>query len=143
MSTRPTRPIEDYPVVPADQMPPVPPVPPAEPEVPAQGAVSAPAPAVAALDFQQPRVTSVHLKWPYSRPDGTIVTEITVRALTLAQMGDLGAADRLGDLYEIYGAMCGMPAAELRGLDADDGSEVVTAAYPFLPLLIRRAHRLS
>lgn len=146
MTSRPTRPIQEYPQVSADEMPPVPPVLPDEPEAPAPAAppaAAAAAPAVADLDFVATRSALVPLKWPYRRGDGTLVSEIVIRALTLAQMGELGTAGRLGDLYEVYGAMCGVPAAELRGLDADDGSEVVDRAYPFLPRLIRQAHGLS
>lgn len=134
---KPVKPIEGYPdVEPEDR----PPVPPSEPEGEAAAEPAAPPPEVAALDFVDGGDRIVTLERPF-RLDGVVVAEITVRRLTVSAVAALSRAGKVGDLYEVYSVMTGLPAPVLRGLDAGDGLEVTGAAWDFLPRRIRAIHQ--
>jgi hypothetical protein len=137
MADKPVKPIESYPdVEPEDH----PPVPPSEPEGEAAAEPSAAPPEVALLDFVDGGDRVVKLERPF-RLDGVVVAEITVRRLTVSAVAELSRAGKVGDLYEVYSAMTGLPASVLRGLDAGDGLEVTGAAWDFLPRRIREIHQ--
>ncbi len=134
MNNIPNKPIDQYPQVPAHELPPVPPRAPAdEPDPPPQQA-SRPGKAqpVATLDFVGERERSVPLIWPFVW-DGQRVDVITVRRLITTQVANLTAGGSLPDIFDAYAAMTGFPAEVLRGLDGEDGVAVAEAAYDFLP----------
>ena len=93
---------------------------------------------VATLDFFGDDLpTWTHrLKYPF-RWEGVAHTEIVVRQLTTAEVGDVyrkaRVADRMPELMEVYAVMTGLPAKVLRALPAVDGDPVTKAAYDFLP----------
>jgi hypothetical protein len=105
------------------------------------GGAPAPAasPLVAALDFVDERGKTIKLDHPF-RLDGRLIEAIEVRRLPLQALSALVSSGRHTDLYEVYAEMAGLPAAVLRGLDADDGVKVTEAAWDFLPLGLREAH---
>ncbi|MDM9647763.1 hypothetical protein [Rhizobium sp. S163] len=79
--------------------------------------------------------TEVPLEHSYVMPDGSLLTSVTVRRLTLGEVQDLlhRTAGQTLPLIEIYAEMTGLPADAIRGLDDDDGITVTGAAYDFLP----------
>lgn len=82
---------------------------------------------------------TVTLKYPFDHPVLGSVDAITIRRLTVGEVGDLitqRPADA-PDLFDIYGAMCGLPAATLRGLIDVDGEEVADICWDFLPRAFR------
>lgn len=94
------------------------------------------------LDFEIPGERQffrvVPLRHPFRR-NGEIVRDITVRRLTVGEVGDL-IDDRPGDMpdfFDIYAVMTGLPAAVLRGLIDIDGEMVAGACYDFLPRYFR------
>lgn len=101
-----------------------------------------PAPEVAALEFVggKPRSVTVPLDFPFRRGDET-VTEITVRRLNgyevAALAGRIVKPEGGYELYDVYAEMTGVPAAQLRGLDQDDGVAVLEACRDFLPRIMR------
>ncbi|MBT9293304.1 phage tail assembly protein [Prosthecodimorpha staleyi] len=104
-------------------------------QAPAKAPALAAKPA-AALDFVDAAVRVYPLARPF-RHEGRIVEAITLRRLTVSEIGRL--RDVLGeglDRYDLYGLMAGLPAEVMRGLDADD-LPVVEAAYDFLPRFMK------
>lgn len=108
---------------------------------PAKGSPTAVAdrenPEVAELEFvgDSLPVVEVHLRYPF-RWNGETVRTITVRRLTVAQMGafweglpDDGAYQRT----DLYGVMCGLPGKVIRALPDVDGTRVTNACFGFLP----------
>lgn len=79
----------------------------------------------------------VQLDFPFEH-EGRTVSEITVRRLTTAEMGEVASrhGDEL-DQWDIFAVMTGLPAAVLRGLEAGDGDEVTGVAYDFLPRTVK------
>lgn len=97
-------------------------------------------PEAARLRFvgSRPVETTVPLDFPFEH-DGRLVEAITIRRLTVAEVpAVLDAMDGVLDRYVAYAAMCGLPAAVLRGLDFDDGERVTEIAHDFLPRFLRR-----
>lgn len=97
----------------------------------------APAPDVATLDFLSPaesREGLVKLNHPF-KLDGEPVTEMPVRRLTVAEVGQIvtNAGSGSLDYYDIYAAQTGFPAAVLRGLMDDDGKAVADRCRDFFP----------
>jgi hypothetical protein len=113
------------------------PLPPDETEGEPVAAAAAPAapPLVAVLDFLEPR----RLETPFAHPfrwNGEEVRGFAARRLSLAEVGRLVESARGQedfDPIEFYSVMTGLPAAVIRGLDADDGELLVETCYPFLP----------
>jgi hypothetical protein len=140
--SKPLKPLDAYPPVEPHEQPPAPPLDPP----PAGGEASAPAkaapPEVAQLAFVGERAKTVPLSCPFEL-DGQRVDQVIVRRLVTADIASLVRDGRHADLYEIYAAMTGLSAAVLRGLDADDGQQVVEAAWDFLPQSLREAHASS
>lgn len=111
-----------------------------EDAAPATGDASAapkPAREVAELEFvgDSPPLTTITLRYPF-RWQGDVVREIVVRRLTVAQLGafweslpETGTFDRT----DVYGLMCGLPAAVIRALPDADGTRVTAACFDFLP----------
>lgn len=101
-------------------------------------------PEVATLDFigDDLPAQSFVLKHPF-RWEGTRVDTITVRQLSVAQLGALmGRLQRAGkpsELFDIYAEMCGLPAPVLRALPTADGEPIVDKAFDFLPRYFRPA----
>jgi hypothetical protein len=94
-------------------------------------------PLIAVLDYvgDDKPFRVIPLKWPF-RWDGHLYTEIVVNRLTVQQMGDFWDSlppDRDYDRVEVYGLMCGLPAAVIRALRDRDGTEVTGACFDFLP----------
>lgn len=93
----------------------------------------------ATLTFTGGKVWSkvVPLDFPFEH-EGRTVSEITVRRLTTAEMGEVASrhGDEL-DQWDIFAVMTGLPAAVLRGLEAGDGDEVTGVAYDFLPRTVK------
>lgn len=94
-------------------------------------------PEVADLEFvgEALPLTEIPLHYPF-RWAGETVSTITVRRLTVAQMGafwdglpDDGAYER----SDLYGVMCGLPGKVIRALPDVDGSRVTRACFDFLP----------
>lgn len=109
----------------------------------AQSAKAAPKvrPQVEALEFVDDggEAASVTLRRPFDRK-GVRVATITVRRLITQELVDLVAGGTVPDLYDAYALMTGLPAAVLRGLDADDGMAVAEAAFDFLPRTLAAAY---
>jgi hypothetical protein len=63
-----------------------------------------------------------------------VVAAITVRRLVTADLITL--AGRNGDHFDAYALMTGLSPATLRGLDAEDGDRLTTAAYALLPQVL-------
>jgi hypothetical protein len=102
---------------------------------------AAPRPA-ARLDFLEPgeTVTTVTLVRPF-RLDGEVVRCVTIRRLTLAEAARFADDLRRGDAdnADFAAHLAGLPAEVIRGMDAEDGIAVVTAALDFLPPSYQRA----
>lgn len=116
-----------------------------EPEKPAgkaadQAAIDRP---IAALKFLKAMDQSVALDFPFEHPELGAVEAVTVRRLTVGQMGDI--LDRRDpkspDLFDIYAIMTGLEADVLRGLEAKDGERVTGVCFDFLPPLLRPVPR--
>lgn len=103
-----------------------------------------PAAEVATLDFvgDAPPEKTFPLKHPF-RWQGVRYDAITVRALLTGGLGEVyaeaGKAGRPVELMDLYGAMCGLPAAVLRALPAVDGDPIIDQAWDFLPPSARPA----
>ncbi len=93
-------------------------------------------PAHATLDFVDPPIAAtVDLQYPF-RLDGKVIETITIRRLTLGEVGAvIDARGAAANRYDCYAVMTGLPAEVLRGLVDVDGEAVVEAAYGFLPRL--------
>lgn len=94
----------------------------------------------AKLNFLSPAFKSViPLRYPFEHPSTGLVEEITVRRLTVGDVGEL--LDTLDpearDNFDIYAVMTGLPADVLRGLMDEDGAEVSQVCYDFLPPIFR------
>ncbi|CDZ45604.1 hypothetical protein [Neorhizobium galegae] len=90
------------------------------------------------LDFVDDPSVVIPLKFPFRR-QGIVISSITVRRLTIGQVS--GLVTRIGggeiSTFDIYSVMTGQPAAVLRGLVSEDGTEVSNVAYGFLPPSLR------
>lgn len=97
---------------------------------------------VAVLDFCGSELPhkDFPLKYPFNW-EGRRVDSITVAQLTTQQLGDVvrGATreGRSPELMEVYGVMCGLPAAVLRALPSTDGDPITSCAFDFLPPMLR------
>lgn len=106
------------------------------------GAAQAPAaapPVAARLEFVGDKAWTkvVPLEFPF-RLNGEIVSSVTLRRLTTAEIGEV--VDRLGDKFgrwDLVAAMAGLPVEVLRGLEGGDGDEVMEAGFGFLPRRLR------
>lgn len=81
----------------------------------------------------------VPLEYPFEHPLLGRVDEITVRRLSVGEVGDMldERPDDMPDLFDIYERMTGIPAAVLRGLVDVDGEAVSGVCFNFLPRLYR------
>lgn len=94
----------------------------------------------AKLNFLSPSIKSViPLRYPFEHPSTGVVEEITVRRLTVGDVGEiLDTLDpKARDNFDIYAVMTGLPADVLRGLMDEDGAEVSQVCYDFLPPIFR------
>ncbi|WP_336802296.1 hypothetical protein [Kaistia sp. MMO-174] len=111
------------------------------PEAPSQ----APQP-MTALEFLDPgrRIKTVPLKHPFHW-DGKKVGSVSVRRLATAEVASWRerVAANQADSYDLYAMMTGLPAPVLRGLDSDDGDEVLAAAFDFLPRWLQQEEAAS
>lgn len=110
---------------------------------PAPTEAAAPVPRVSRpierLAFVAAPTVTVPLQYPFVREGGT-VDSITVRRLTVGEVGDvLDSLPPDFDNHDIYAVMTGLPAPVLRGLVDVDGDKVMAVAYDFLPLVFRPA----
>jgi len=140
LSSKPVKPIEEYPLVDPADLPPLPP----------QGADGEPGnsiPAkrppreIAVLQFVDPDAVRkrVLLHYPFLW-EGQAVDAITVRRLSVAEVGLITEemiASNDFDLYRYYEAMTGLPAPVLRGLIEEDGEAMLDAVTPFLPRIVQ------
>jgi hypothetical protein len=98
---------------------------------------------IAALKFLKPMNHTVPLDFPFELPDVGAVEVVTVKRLTVGQMGDI--LDRRDpkspDMFDIYAIMTGLEADVLRGLEAKDGERVTGVCFDFLPPLLRPVPR--
>ncbi|OJH56017.1 hypothetical protein [Agrobacterium pusense] len=81
----------------------------------------------------------VPLQFPFEDDELGAVSQITVRRLTVGEVGEL-IDQRTGgeeDNFDIYASMTGMPAEVLRGLMDVDGEEVTRVCFDFLPPMFR------
>jgi hypothetical protein len=118
----------------------------------ASGAVESTAPAevskphvpplVAALEFSDPRSKVVPITHRFTF-DGRTFSEVTLRRLSMVAVDKLVDERRHGDLYEVISEMTSVPAAVLRGMDADDGDRLVAESRDFLPRILREAFGLQ
>ena len=91
------------------------------------------------LAFVAAPAVTVPLQYPFVR-EGRAVDSITVRRLTVGEVGDvLDSLPPDFDNHDIYAVMTGLPAPALRGLVDVDGDKVMAVAYDFLPLVFRPA----
>ena len=83
----------------------------------------------------------IPLEYPFTHEEFGLVETVTVRRLTVGEVGLLIDARRANapDNFDIYAAMTGLPAPVLRGLIDVDGEAVAGAAYDFLPRVFRPA----
>lgn len=91
------------------------------------------------LNFLRATEAKVPLEFPFEW-EGKNVDTIVLKRLTVGEVGDL--IDTLPDNfdnYDIYAAMCGLPASVLRGLIDVDGQKVAEVGYDFLPRLFQTA----
>jgi len=91
------------------------------------------------LDFECPPLEVVPLEYPFSHHMLGRVTQITIRRLTVGEVGkvlDQRPADT-PDMFDIYAVMTDIPASILRGLVDIDGEKVAGACFNFLPRLFR------
>jgi len=89
------------------------------------------------LKFMRDAQVAVPLEYPFER-DGVLVETITLRRLTVIEVGEvLDALPENFDFYDIYAAMADQPAAVLRGLIDVDGEKVAEVGYSFLPRRFR------
>lgn len=100
----------------------------------------APAAPQARLNFHSSAFKSViPLRYPFDHPSTGTVEQITIRRLTVGEVGEL--LDRIDpkarDNFDIYAVMTGVPADVLRGLIDIDGEEVSQVCYDFLPRIFR------
>lgn len=108
---------------------------------PAAGAsavVAEPRPQVAVLEFAEPhkREATVALDYPFMW-EGQRIDSVKVRRLISAIYGRWDTST--GDTDDLYGLMCGLPGAVIRGMDTDDRTAIAEAAFPFLPRALRQA----
>lgn len=94
-------------------------------------------PEVAELEFvgDSLPVAEIALRYPF-RWQGETVRTITVRRLTVAQMGAFWEGlpdDGTYERSDLYGVMCGLPGKVIRALPDVDGSRVTRACFDFLP----------
>lgn len=92
------------------------------------------------LAFKGGEVTrSIPLQFSFDHPEMGDVTQITVRRLTVGEVGELidTRDPEAPDFFDIYARMCGMPETVLRGLIDVDGEAVTGVCYDFLPRLFR------
>lgn len=106
-------------------------------ETPPRQKIARPAPEVAQLTFvgEAKPFREVRLLFPFLW-EGSRVDVITVQRLTVHQLGaffDTLPEDGGYDRMEVYGLMCGLPAAVLRALPDADGTRVTGACFDFLP----------
>ncbi|MFA7604693.1 MAG: hypothetical protein WCY29_16980 [Novosphingobium sp.] len=89
------------------------------------------------LKFMRDAQVAIALEYPFER-DGVLVETITLRRLTVIEVGEVfdALADNF-DFYDIYAAMADQPAAVLRGLIDVDGEKVAEVGYSFLPRRFR------
>jgi hypothetical protein len=82
---------------------------------------------------------TIALEFPFDHSDLGEVTEITIRRLTVGEVGELldSRDPEAPDYFDIYARMCGVPETVLRGLIDVDGEEVTGVCYDFLPRLFR------
>lgn len=114
----------------------------AERAAPAEAGKPAPLPLVAALEFSDPRSKVVPITHQFTF-DGRTFSEVTVRRLSMVAVDKLVDERRHGDLYEVIAEMTNVPAAVLRGMDADDGDRLVAESRDFLPRILREAFDLQ
>lgn len=100
--------------------------------------VAAPLPLVAVLEFVEPhkREVAVALDHPFMW-EGQRIDSVKVRRLVSAVYGRWDTST--GDTDDLYGLMCGLPGAVIRGMDTDDRHAIAEAAFPFLPRALRQA----
>lgn len=98
------------------------------------------APAAEALDFLDPAAgaKTIPLGFPF-RHAGAEIRSIRIRRLTVTEVAAWAKENAAGraDAFDLYAAMAGLPAAVLRGLEADDGARLMEAAHDFLPRWLR------
>ena len=140
MSSKPVKPIEDYPIADPADMPPLPPQ-----GVDGEPGNSVPAKRmsreIAVLQFVDPDAVrkrvplQFHFWW-----EGMLIDAITVRRLAVAEVG-LITEEMIEsgdfDLYRYYEAMTGLPAPVLRGMIEEDGEAMLDAVTPFLPRIVQ------
>lgn len=93
------------------------------------------------IDTKTARSKSILLEWPLDLPDGSTLTEITLRRLTgggVAALQDAMVGDNATDAAMIS-AFCDQPAEVIARLDADDFLEIKDQVIDFLPKRIRTA----
>lgn len=99
---------------------------------------------IATLDFcgDEMPYAAIPLKYPF-RWEGVRYDAITVRQLSTAEVGTLlrefTAKGSQPELFDLYGAMCGLPAKVLQALPATDGDKVTEKGWDFLPPSFRPA----
>lgn len=93
------------------------------------------APAVATLSGNRSRV--VQLEYPAELAGGTMISEVTVRRMTPAEVEDFVAAATAGK--EVRLPMFSQPPEILDALDPDDFDELNRVATELLPRRLRRA----
>lgn len=106
----------------------------AAPAAPAQKATPLPVERLAFRPVGRPLTETVTLDYPFEWK-GELVSSITVRRLTVAEVSELveGGAFETERMWAIYAAQSGLPAGVLRGMMEDDGDRVVEANRRFLP----------
>lgn len=82
---------------------------------------------------------SIKLEFPFEHPLLGLVEAITVRRLTVGEVGNLldNRNPEEPDNFDIYAIMTDIPAPILRGLVDIDGEEVSQVCFDFLPRLFR------
>lgn len=95
-------------------------------------------PLVAVLEFvgAKRQKVDVALQFPFIW-EGQTIEVITVRRLLTFEFNEIAEDGSAFTQMDIYGKMTGLPAAVLRGLDAEDGARVIEVAYDFLPQALR------
>ncbi|MBN9452701.1 MAG: phage tail assembly protein [Bosea sp.] len=94
-------------------------------------------PAATVVALSGNRARTVSLEYPAELADGTIISEVTVRRMTSAEVEEFVAAAAGGK--EVRLPMFDQPPEVLDALDPDDFEELNRVATEMLPRRIRRA----
>lgn len=83
------------------------------------------------------RTGTLTLDWPLSAPDGAVISELTLRRLTGAEVAAVQDAIMGGDESKMLALFTDAPAELIDALDQDDRIELKKRMVDFLPRSLR------